>query len=878
MEELPTGTLTLLFSDIEGSTALLHTLGSRWGDALSDQRAILRAAFTGHGGREMGTEGDSFFVVFRSAHDALGAAIEAQRRMLRHAFPDGATVRVRMGLHTGEPRRHEDGYIGEDVHRAARIAATAHGGQIVLSAATGRLIRDLPGVELRDLGRHRLKDLPDGEHLYDVVAPDLLTEFPALRSLGRGASLPPASTPLIGREDELAAMAALLTDREAALITLTGPGGSGKTRLATAAAAAAEPDFIGGVYLAQLHAVRTGAQLWPAIEEVLDAHRAPGSDARERVCGFLADRRALLVLDNVEQIPDADVVVGQLLSAAPHARVIATSRRPLLLIGERELPVEPLALPSSDDFSEVLGSAAVAMFVQHARMARPSFEVTPENGAALATLCRRLDGLPLALELAAANVRMLTPTALLGRLGSRLGQGVTASDRPDRQRSLGATIAWSYDMVAEADRRIFRRLAVFRGPADLDAVEQVAGVEEQDVFDVVSRLVGISLLRIVAGSDGEPRVSLLETIRDYALEQLTASGELEVVRLRHLRWCRTTVERLTDLLRTARHTQALDRLALLDDDIRAALDFALHPAGADGAERLAIGQELLLHVTTRYWYRFGSHGESRSWQERGLALAGDEDTAANVRLLHGYAISMLQQGEVLPALALFDQALEMATRLGDTELKARSLNSAGIAHRLAGQPDRARRCLEASLELAQSIDDAVLQATALGNLAVVHIDQADYAAAVEASRASMRLNEASGDEWGLAIDRLNYAGAVLRSEGAAAAHEHFDRWAPAITAFRDNELAIDVLELGSAIAAGLGSAAVAARLLGAADARRAAFPMPRSVTEQRLMDESLAPARAASSSSDWDDAYESGRGLEVEPAIAAVRALGSGVT
>lgn len=878
MEELPTGTLTLLFSDIEGSTALLHTLGSRWGDALSDQRAILRAAFTGHGGREMGTEGDSFFVVFRSAHDALGAAIEAQRRMLRHAFPDGATVRVRMGLHTGEPRRHEDGYIGEDVHRAARIAATAHGGQIVLSAATGRLIRDLPGVELRDLGRHRLKDLPDGEHLYDVVAPDLLTEFPALRSLGRGASLPPASTPLIGREDELAAMAALLTDREAALITLTGPGGSGKTRLATAAAAAAEPDFIGGVYLAQLHAVRTGAQLWPAIEEVLDAHRAPGSDARERVCGFLADRRALLVLDNVEQIPDADVVVGQLLSAAPHARVIATSRRPLLLIGERELPVEPLALPSSDDFSEVLGSAAVAMFVQHARMARPSFEVTPENGAALATLCRRLDGLPLALELAAANVRMLTPTALLGRLGSRLGQGVTASDRPDRQRSLGATIAWSYDMVAEADRRIFRRLAVFRGPADLDAVEQVAGVEEQDVFDVVSRLVGISLLRIVAGSDGEPRVSLLETIRDYALEQLTASGELEVVRLRHLRWCRTTVERLTDLLRTARHTQALDRLALLDDDIRAALDFALHPAGADGAERLAIGQELLLHVTTRYWYRFGSHGESRSWQERGLALAGDEDTAANVRLLHGYAISMLQQGEVLPALALFDQALEMATRLGDTELKARSLNSAGIAHRLAGQPDRARRCLEASLELAQSIDDAVLQATALGNLAVVHIDQADYAAAVEASRASMRLNEASGDEWGLAIDRLNYAGAVLRSEGAAAAHEHFDRWAPAITAFRDNELAIDVLELGSAIAAGLGSAPVAARLLGAADARRAAFPMPRSVTEQRLMDESLAPARAASSSSDWDDAYESGRGLEVEPAIAAVRALGSGVT
>jgi predicted ATPase/class 3 adenylate cyclase len=874
MTELPTGTLTLLFSDIEGSTVLLHRLGDLWGEALSAQRAILRAAFAEHNGTEMGTEGDSFFVVFRSAHDAVAAAVDGQQALQTHTWPQGAQLRVRMGLHTGEPQRHEDGYIGEDVHRAARIGSTANGGQIVISGATRHLVTDLVGVEIRDLGHHRLKDLAGHEPLYDVVAPGLLAQFPPLRSLGKTAALPIASTPLVGRDIELRTVADLFADQQTRLVTLTGPGGSGKTRLATAAAAALESHYPDGVYFVGLQTVDRGELMWSTMGEVLDADSAAATTPADRVTHHLADRRALLVLDNLEQIADADVVVSSVLSAAPGVRVLVASRRPLLLVGEHEFPVPSLSLPESADFDAVLSSAAVAMFVHHAQMVRPAFALTPENHADVAAVCRRLDGLPLALELAAAHSRLLSPKALLSRIDGRLGAGLTAADRPERQRSLGATIAWSYDLLEETERAVFRRLGVFRSPCDLDAIAAVAGEDGVEVLDVASRLVGTSLVRVDEGADGEPRVALLETIRAFAVERLEETGEADQVRMRHLQWCTDIAEKMIALLRGPLHTVALDGIGAIEDDIRAALDWSLRPVGADGRERVVAGHTLLALVY-RYWYRFGNVIEARQWQERGIAVADDEDSEANVTLLHGFGISVLQQAEVDAAVTLFERSLEMAQRLGRRDLEARAYNDLGIAQRNGGNYADSMRLLRQSLALARETDSSIYEASALTNLVVVYIDVGQYAEAAQAAHEAMTANERNGDAWGVAIDRLNYTAAIMKAEGPQAAHARYVEWAAEIASFRDKEMSIDLMELGASIVAGLGAPTLAARLLAGADTQRAAINLPRSAAEESLVNEWMAGARNSLPEEEWAKAYASGEDLGPERAIELVRAVGA---
>ena len=476
MRPLPTGTITLLFSDIEGSTLTLSRLGERWGEALSAQRAILRRVFKAYDGREMGTEGDSFFVVFSSARQAVLAAVEGQRRLQGHDWPEGVPLMVRMGLHTGEPTRHEDGYIGIDVHRAARIAGTSSGGQVVLSEAT-RLLAGSPDddVGIRDLGWHRLKDLSEPEHLYDLVVPGLPSQFPPLRSIGAVASLPTGSTPLIGRDGELAELRSAVADPQVRLLTLTGPGGTGKTRLAVAVAAAVEHEFPAGMFFVDLHTADRAATLWLGIADAVgvtgDAEELPP----ERVRRFLADRCVLLILDNLEQVADADLVVSDLLSRAPRITVLATSRRPLHLVSEYEHPVPPLELPerSAAGPEDAAGSGAVQLFVRRARMVRPGFDVTPQNVVDVVELCRRLDGLPLAIELAAARSKLLTPHALLSRLDHTLASAIPSADRTERQRTLSATISWSYELLTDPEQGVFRRLGVFAGHCDLEAIEAV---------------------------------------------------------------------------------------------------------------------------------------------------------------------------------------------------------------------------------------------------------------------------------------------------------------------------------------------------------------------------------------------------------------------
>ena len=872
MRALPGETVTMLFSDIEGSTLMLQRLGARWGEVLTDHREILRSTFDEHGGREMGTEGDSFFIVFTSAQHAVMAAVEGQRRLLAHRWPGDQPLRVRMGLHTGEPERHGEGYIGIDVHQAARIAATACGGQVVVSAATQALAAHLDGeVGMRDLGLHRLKDLPDPVHLFEVTAPGLPDEHRALRSLGTQASLPAYATEIIGREREVVDVARLLEERGARLVTLTGTGGTGKTRLAVAVARDLQDRFPYEIFFVPLHTADRAALLWSGLAEVVGAPPDAELLPHDRVLRFLADRRALLVLDNLEQIPDADDAVSRLLEGAPGLAVLATSRRPLHLPDEHLYPVAPLAVPARPSQADVEAArtGAVELFVQRARMVRPSFRLTAENLDPVVTLCRRLDGLPLAIELAAARSQLLSPRALLNRIDGRLGDRLTAGHRAQRQQTLAATIAWSYDLLDPDNQRIFRRLGVFSGRVGLDAVQSVAATDGEDPLDVIAHLVDVSLAEIVEGPDGEPMVRLLETIRRYARERLGASGEYEEVRLRHARWCLEAATEVSALLSGPRQMSALDRMEAVEEDIRSALDWCL-TLKAGATERRECGLALLEPMDA-YWYRFGYVAEGRGWHDRALAVLEHDASADPGRLvdaLHGKGILAVQQNDLRTGAQALEKALELAHRIGDHFRESRESNSLGVARREAGDTEEARRLILRSASLAREIGDTQREAIALSNVVQIHLDAGEFGDAVAAARRAIDADRALGDPWGVAINQCNLVPALLNAEGPLAAHEQFVAAAPEAVALGDVELSVDVLDSGAAVWAALGDAVRAATLLGAADRQRELAGMPRAEPDQRHLDRFLDPAQRALGSHEWDRARARGAAMSIEDAVA----------
>jgi predicted ATPase/class 3 adenylate cyclase len=528
MKELPSGTITLLFADIERSTALLQDLGpERYGTAISAFRQTMRRVIATHGGVEVDAEGDAFFVAFPSVRQAVDAAAEAQDELSQ------TELRVRMGLHTGEPLLVDNHYSGMDVHRAARIAAAGHGGQVLLSQTTRELLD--PTVVVRDLGRHRLKDLGEPLRLHQLGELD----FPPPRTL-QSTDLPVQTTPLIGRDRELQEVGALL--RAHRLVTLTGPGGSGKTRLALQVAADAVDDFAEGVVWIPLQSLRDPELVLPTIARALGAHEPLIEDTM--------NRRALLVLDNFEQLLGAAPSVGDLVTRLPQMKVLVTSREPLHLAGEHEYPVTPL--PESE---------AVALFVERATAAKPDFSDQSE----VPEICQRLDCLPLALELAAARVKALSTTELLKRLDKRLPILTGGRrDAPERQRTLRATIAWSYELLTADEQRLFARLAVFAGGCTLDAAEEVCEAD----LDTVTGLIDKSLLR----REGD-RYSMLETIGEYALERLEESGELEEARRRHSEHYLKHARAVVDLIRSPQAATAIDRLERDHGNLQTALEW-----------------------------------------------------------------------------------------------------------------------------------------------------------------------------------------------------------------------------------------------------------------------------------------------------------------
>jgi predicted ATPase/class 3 adenylate cyclase len=545
MAAQPTGTVTLLFTDIEGSTALLQRFGTdRYAEALELHRTLLREAFERHDAYEVDCEGDAFFVAFSTAEDAVEAAAEAQQALAVAEWEDGNEMRVRMGIHTGAPLAVPPKYVGLDVHRAARIMAAGHGGQVLLSQTT----RDLVGetAPVRDLGEHRLKDLSSGQRLYQLVIDQGAADFPALKTLeNRPTNLPVQPTALIGRENELAEVEALLGREQVRLVTLTGTGGTGKTRLALQAAAALVEEFPSGVFLVSLAPVRDPELVVATVAQALGVREQPGEPLERTLQAYLRDRKLLLLLDNFEQLTQAATAVSSLLAAAPQVKLLVTSRTPLHLSGEQVYEVPPLGLPDSAlamSVEALTQYESVALFIERAIAAKSGFATTNENAPAIAEICVRLDGLPLALELAAARVRVLSPQALLARLDERMKLLTGgAQDLDERQRTLRATIDWSYDLLSEQEKGLFVRLSVFAGGCRVEAAEAVVdpqgeGETETDLLDGLSSLVDKSLLRQREDPDGEPRFWMLETIREYATQTLRTSPHASALSERHARY------------------------------------------------------------------------------------------------------------------------------------------------------------------------------------------------------------------------------------------------------------------------------------------------------------------------------------------------------
>ncbi len=624
-DPLPRGTLTFLFTDIEGSTKLLAALGTeRFHEVLEVHTEALRNAFAK--GREVRIEGDALFMVFATAQDALAGAAAAQRALAATTFPHGATVRVRMGMHTGEgtPASERAGadYVGIDVHRAARIAAIAHGGQVLASAATRMLAgQDLPsGVALRDLGEHRLKDLTRPEHVFQLMIDGCANDFPALRTLDRTPNnLPTQATTFIGRETEIRDGLRLLDGTR--LLTLTGPGGTGKTRLSLQIAAEAGPQFPDGTFWVPLAPLSDPDLVPSTIAHSLGVQVGGNESPLARVAEHLRDKRMLLVLDNFEQILAAAPAVTTLLDAAPLVKVVTSSRAPLRVGGEQELPVPPLELPDPERLPslEVLAqSDAVRLFVDRARAVKPDFMVTALNAAPVAEIVFHLEGLPLAIELAAARIKLLTPQAMLPRLKQGLDLlASTARDRTDRQRTLRGAIAWSYDLLDPGMQRLFARCAAFVNGAMLEQLEAVCGPASEvgrEPLDGLSELVDQSLLR-QSDVDGEPRFRMLVTIRDYAMEKLAAGSELDLVRQRHCAAYLELAERAAPELQGADQKRRLDAVELEHDNLRAALDVAIVAGRTEEATRL-------LSALWRFWQARGYLREAAVWAARVLDLAG----------------------------------------------------------------------------------------------------------------------------------------------------------------------------------------------------------------------------------------------------------------
>jgi len=818
MPSLPTGTVTFLFTDIEGSTRLLRQLGDRYAQVLADYHQLLLTASQSRGGQEVDTQGDAVFLAFPRAIDALIAAVAAQRSLLSHQWPDGISIRVRMGLHTGEPLHANTGYVGMDVHRAARICAAGHGGQILLSETTQVLVADsLPdGVSLRDLGKHRLKDLTHPQHIFQAVITDLPADFQSLKSIDvLPSNLPGQLTSFIGRDREMAEVKRLLST--ARLVTFTGIGGAGKTRLALQVAADALEEFKDGVWVAELAPLSDPGLVPKAVAAALGLPEPVGRSPIETLVDYLQPRSLLLVLDNCEHLlPACAQLAKTLLGACPHVRIVATSREALDTEGETRYRVPSLSVPDSSILSlERLGEfEAVRLFVDRATDARPSFVMDAHNAMAVATICRELDGIPLAIELAAARVKALSVEHIAERLHDRF-RLLTSGKRtalPGHQ-TLRAAMDWSHDLLSDPERVMLRRLSVFAGGFTLEAAEVVCdgqGVNATDVIDLQTRLVEKSLV-VFYERDG--RYGMLETVRQYGREKLLDSGEEAAVRGKHRDWYLGLAEQAELELRGPRQKVRLDQLEAEHDNMRTALEWSrTDGSGAEQGLRLA-------GALWWFWFLHGHWNEARGWL--GVALARGSDVAGAIRAkaLRG-AGCFAYLGDTAEARPLNEEGLALSRELGDNAGVAWFLGILGIVAMREVDYQRSSALLEESLALSRELKDKWLIAQALAQTGVLALFRGDVGRSASDLTQCVAMMRELRDHWGVAFGLRALGSTALSQRDIKQAAAYFKEslsWGRGI----DYGYAVQqCLEGLATVASVQGHHQQAARLLGAAEAQR----------------------------------------------------------
>ncbi len=736
---LPEGTVTMLFADVEGSTRLLYALGERFAPARARLREVVRDAAARHGGHEVDWAGDGVFLAFGTAREAVAAAAEIQRTLEDEPWREEEALRLRIGVHTGEPELVDGGYLGTDVVVAARICGSAHGGQVVVSRAAREVVGDppFPGASFRPLGRHRLKDLPAPEHLFQLSAPGLRTDFPPLRTLG-ATSLPALHHRLVGREEALDSIRALLRDPAVRLVTITGPGGTGKSRLALEAAAEAALER--PVHLVGLAPV-TDAELVPeAIARAVGVRETPGRSLLSSAADALAGTGTLLFLDNLEHLPDAAVHVAELLDRAADLDVLATSRAPLRLGAERVFPLEPLSV---DD--------AATLFVELA--AARGVVLRPETLASVHEICRRLDGLPLAIELVAARLVVLPPGEIVRALDQGLALDMEGPvDLPERQRTLRAAIDWSYGLLSDRQRDLHGALAVFANGCALEDARAVAGAGAgADFIRDLEALVSWSLVRGDA-ADGELRLSMLETVREHALDRLRSSGRLDELKERHAECLLRLALAAESELAGPDQARWLDRLELELDNTRTAIEWLLAASRAEDALRAvaALG---------RFWRSRGHVTEARRWLAVGLELGGDIAPDVRADALWAAARQAAAHSDWSAAEAYLDEALPLFREAGRSQELAFTLSELAFVAVRKGKLERGAGLCEQALEVARGLGDARATSAALLTLAEIRSKQGDHSSALEHEAEAVALRRELGDPL-LVIDAVHGLGWV----------------------------------------------------------------------------------------------------------------------
>ena len=868
----PTAIVTILFTDVVSSTRLWEHDPEQMSRALVDHDAFARAAVKSHHGTLVKMTGDGVHAVFTDPVDALNAAMMLERALAETATTRGIVLDVRYGIHLGTVERRHNDYFGTAVNRAARIMGAAHGGQVLLSQAVMDLVRDRlpPDVTLRDLGVARLRDLASPEHLYQVLHPQLRRDFPALRSLeATPNNLPQQVTSFIGRERELVDANALLGKTR--LLTLLGVGGIGKTRLSLQLAADVMDDYPDGVWFVELAAISDARMVAQAIATVLGIKEQAGHPVGEAVLKGVGGRRMLLVLDNCEHLIQACAeLAGELLQSGPHLKILASSREPLHIAGERTYSMPALAVPNADDVvgaQPVMEFEAVHLFVERAAAAQPAFRVTDRNAGAVARICRHLDGIPLAIELAAARLRALSVETIAERLSDRfhLLTGGYKTSLP-RQQTLRALIAWSYDLLTDHERALLRRLAVFVGGWTIDAAETVGagdGIGKADVLDLMTRLVEKSLV-VMEAEHG--RYRLLETIREYALQSLEAVVETAATRTRHRDYFLSSVERTFPELFGDQQVSALAHLDRELDNILAAHAWC---GSLPDSGQLDLR---LVHAIKPYYYNRGLLGLALRITSEALDHPGSaERNLLRCRGLFDAGQLCSFMGRYTVAQTYLEQSLEIAREIPDRQRIASALQTLGMTALGRGDLPAALGYLDEALSMAREIGNQREIAVALNALAQFHRVAGDVDAAAPLYRQILEITKAIGDQETLAIALLNLAMVAVARGDAAEARELLVETLRILADIGSRPIGQSVIEVSAGLAALQKTWSRSARYFGIAEAHAQKTGIHRDPADEAFLSPRITAAREALGDDSFASAEASGRALSYENGIVEIR-------